>query len=79
MAQETDHFCSRCGNRVTHKPDEGLVQVLSPPEDQLVPSRYAEAGATDQAAGGTDQATNENDPAAGKTEQVKPEELREKR
>jgi hypothetical protein len=68
-AQETDHYCSGCGNRVTYKPYEGPIQVLGPPQAQSVPLKVAEAGRNDSTTVKKDQAADRTDQAADRTDQ----------
>ena len=39
--QETDHYCSKCNKKVTHKPHDGPVQVMQGQTAHMVPSQYA--------------------------------------
>ena len=42
--QDTEHYCTQCNRKVTHKPHDGQVQVqTAQPPNRTEPSRYATA------------------------------------
>ena len=58
--QDTDHICTACNKKVTHKPHDGQVQVMHM-QSPMEPSRYAIAS---QYGAGVEKPR----PAAGPTE-----------
>jgi hypothetical protein len=42
--QDVDQYCSKCNNRVTHKPHDGFTQVIDVTDRGLKPSEFAKVG-----------------------------------